>query len=149
MSHTFPPPPRSPRVTFAPSTNISPPPRPSAADPYRVAATPRPEPRVRARSTKIRVRWGRIALMGAVGVTLGAMTYWGLSLLSEDVPPASVPWCTDAIADAGGTCHGEPLPECPTEDSADCYWDAAAHGNGLGRSFVDVDGVTYYQAVNK
>lgn len=28
------------------------------------------------------------------------------------------------------------LPACPTEDSAWCTWDAAASGNGQGRSFV-------------
>ncbi len=27
---------------------------------------------------------------------------------------------------------------CPTEDSQGCYWDAAAHGNGQGTSFVAV-----------
>jgi hypothetical protein len=50
-------------------------------------------------------------------------------------------------ADAGGVCHGEPLPPCPTEDAENCYWDAATMGTGSGRSFVDVGGVVYYQAV--
>jgi len=58
--------------------------------------------------------------------------------------PVSVPRCTDAIADAGGTCHGEPLPACPTEDSDDCYWDAATMGNGSGRSFVVEHGIVSY-----
>lgn len=39
---------------------------------------------------------------------------------------------------------GTSLPACPTEDSDDCYWDARLHGNGAGRSFVTVDGVTLY-----
>lgn len=36
------------------------------------------------------------------------------------------------------------LGQCPTEDSADCYWSAGVQGNGSGRSFVDVGGVAYY-----
>lgn len=33
---------------------------------------------------------------------------------------------------------------CPTEDSANCYWDAGNMGNGVGQSFVDVAGKAYY-----
>lgn len=36
------------------------------------------------------------------------------------------------------------LPPCETEDSNDCYWDAAVRGNGEGTSFVTLNGVTYY-----
>jgi len=36
------------------------------------------------------------------------------------------------------------LPYCQTEDSVDCYWDAEKQGNGVGRSFIDLDGYTYY-----
>lgn len=42
--------------------------------------------------------------------------------------------------------QNEPLPPCPTEDSAGpCYWDAERQGNGTGQSFtVNPDGsVTY------
>lgn len=35
------------------------------------------------------------------------------------------------------------LPACPTEDSANCYWDATVQGNGLGTSFVDIDGTAH------
>lgn len=35
------------------------------------------------------------------------------------------------------------LPECTTEDSTNCYWDATAHGNGQGTSFADINGTTY------
>ena len=35
------------------------------------------------------------------------------------------------------------LPACATEDSTNCYWDAA-HGNGEGIPFIEVDGATYY-----
>ena len=36
------------------------------------------------------------------------------------------------------------LPACPMEDSANCYWDATERGNGLGNSFYDVNGETFY-----
>ena len=36
------------------------------------------------------------------------------------------------------------LPACEFEDSANCYWDAASSGNGLGSSFVDINGTAYY-----
>lgn len=35
------------------------------------------------------------------------------------------------------------LPACATEDSNNCYWNARAHGNGQGRSFITYHGVTY------
>ena len=36
------------------------------------------------------------------------------------------------------------LEPCLTEASQDCYWDATTHGNGEGRSFVDIGGIAYY-----
>ena len=36
------------------------------------------------------------------------------------------------------------LPACDAEDSTNCYWDAAAQGDGVGVSFVDVGGTAYY-----
>jgi hypothetical protein len=105
------------------------------------------------------------------------------SVVVEPTPDATpdpwngVPQCTDAIAEAGGICHGEPiadetptptepssqlgdaapahvtapaapaasaLPACPSEDSDNCYWDAATMGNGTGTSFVMLNGVAYY-----
>lgn len=36
------------------------------------------------------------------------------------------------------------LPPCATEDSDNCYWNAARMGNGTGTSFINLDGVTYY-----
>lgn len=35
------------------------------------------------------------------------------------------------------------LPACQQEDGYNCYWDAGVNGNGLGRSFYDVQGVSY------
>lgn len=39
------------------------------------------------------------------------------------------------------------LPACETEDSTNCYWDATVQGNGLGQSFVDIDGTAHYLTV--
>lgn len=36
------------------------------------------------------------------------------------------------------------LTECTTEDSDNCYWDAATMGNGEGTSFVVIDGVVFF-----
>lgn len=36
------------------------------------------------------------------------------------------------------------LSPCASEDSDNCYWDATRRGNGTGRSFVTLHGVTYY-----
>lgn len=36
------------------------------------------------------------------------------------------------------------LTACATEDSDNCYWDAATHGNGTGTSFISLDGVLYF-----
>jgi hypothetical protein len=77
---------------------------------------------------------------GALAVGIAAGFAGGLSLAVH----ADAPRCTDSIADAGGICHGEPLPPCPTEDSDDCYWDAATMGNGSGRSFMVESGVVTY-----
>jgi hypothetical protein len=33
---------------------------------------------------------------------------------------------------------------CRTEDGNNCYWDARAHSNGKGRSFVTLRGKTYF-----
>lgn len=35
------------------------------------------------------------------------------------------------------------LPPCKYEDSADCFWHAPTMGNGVGRSFVDIDGLLF------
>lgn len=35
------------------------------------------------------------------------------------------------------------LDACHTEDSANCFWDATAPGNGTGQSFIDLNGTAY------
>lgn len=36
------------------------------------------------------------------------------------------------------------VPECAYEDSTNCVWDAGDRGNGKGRSFIDIGGLTLY-----
>lgn len=38
------------------------------------------------------------------------------------------------------------VPTCQHEDSSNCYWDAQRRGNGLGRSWVHLNGKVYYRA---
>lgn len=42
------------------------------------------------------------------------------------------------------TGSGVTLFPCETEDSDNCYWDAAEQGNRLGDSFITFNGKTYY-----
>lgn len=43
------------------------------------------------------------------------------------------------------TAHGGlSIPECATEDSTNCFWNANVQGNGTGNSFLDVNGTAYY-----
>lgn len=37
---------------------------------------------------------------------------------------------------------------CATEDSQNCTWDSAENGNGVGTSFITVDGTYYYETGN-
>lgn len=41
------------------------------------------------------------------------------------------------------------LPACPTEDSVGCYWDASAHGNEQGSSFIAIDDETVLYLTEK
>lgn len=43
--------------------------------------------------------------------------------------------CKYALEDAAS-----PLPACQTEDSTNCKWDADTQGNGIGQSFIDIEG---------
>jgi hypothetical protein len=100
--------------------------------------------------TLFRMNWaavGTVAVASSVAFVLGMGAQFQVTQLAEKNSFESVGWCTDAIADAGGICHGEPVPPCAEEDSTNCYWDAASRGNGVGRSFVDIDGEVYYQEV--
>lgn len=36
------------------------------------------------------------------------------------------------------------LPICATEDSSNCHWGALEQGNGIGHSFIDLNGKVIY-----
>lgn len=56
----------------------------------------------------------------------------------EQPPPDAAPQDGGAIDPANlATALATP---CASEDSANCYWDAATMGNGVGDSFVTVEG---------
>jgi hypothetical protein len=48
------------------------------------------------------------------------------------------------LAEISHPPKGVKMPACEEEDSRNCYWNAATMGNGMGRSFVDVNGVTIF-----
>jgi hypothetical protein len=99
-----------------------------------------------------------------VGAAGAAALIFTVGACLPDDPAPTVPQCTDEIADAGGICQGVPtwdqerqadedlinsmpditLVPCPEEDSRNCYWDATRQGNGIGTSFVNIDGTYYY-----
>lgn len=88
------------------------------------------------------------AIRVGVVATLWLVTTGIVHLATEPLPA-----CTTESTSA---CSGPPvdhspnggeydsLPHCVTEDSDNCVWDARIDGNGEGRSFVTIDGVTYY-----
>lgn len=41
---------------------------------------------------------------------------------------------------AGAVVTVAVVAQCPTEDSRNCYWNARTQGNGVGQSFVDING---------
>lgn len=71
---------------------------------------------------------GVVILITVLGVIAGMLLGYGFGI--RDTPKD---------ADYKAT-----LPACSTEDSTNCVWDARIHGNGEGRSFVDLNGHTYY-----
>lgn len=92
---------------------------------------------------RFRVRWAAVAT-ATVSLAVGACIGMAVQFQIDHAGPSALPPCTDRIADAGGLCEGPLLPECETEDSDNCAWDATVHGNGQGRSFYVLDGhVTY------
>lgn len=36
------------------------------------------------------------------------------------------------------------VSNCESEDASNCYWNAAASGNGNGQSFIDINGTAIY-----
>jgi len=117
--------------------SVPPPPRPSSLPP-RQEGPPAPK------RPRFVIRWaavGTATVALAVGVVVGMGLQFQVDHAADSTP---LPPCTDRIADAGGMCEGPLLPECETEDSDNCAWDATVQGNGQGRSFYVIDGkVTY------
>lgn len=95
-----------------------------------------------------RRRLAGVIAAGALAVIIAALTvvfFHGLADYADVRQSTNVPRCTDLIADAGGICRGgDPLPPCPTEDSDNCFWDAATRSNGRGLSFTIERGVATY-----
>jgi hypothetical protein len=129
-------------------STYAPPPRPARlVNELPALVNERPAPVVAPRT--VTIRWdsaltaiSTFAIGLVLGVTVATSVMSAAAVVNEDHavvnedPYSGVPACTDRIADAGGICHGEPLPPCPTEDSTGCYWDAQTMGNGRGRDEV-------------
>lgn len=62
---------------------------------------------------------------------------------SELLPPGTLPTNPDERREAIVVAFTQ-FPACEYEDSRNCAWDASERGNGLGRSFVDINGTPYY-----
>ena len=50
-------------------------------------------------------------------------------------PSTTVKWVVQA---------SKHLRPCRYEDSRNCFWDASSRGNGVGNSFIDLNGKVYY-----
>lgn len=60
------------------------------------------------------------------------------------VTPPTEPAPIEAAPVTPATLPTYTLPPCATEDSDNCYWDAARMGNGTGTSFISLNGVLYF-----
>lgn len=50
----------------------------------------------------------------------------------------------DSMAEACDWAHEIRRTPCEYEDDTDCFWNAATRGNGLGDSFMRVNGKHFY-----
>ncbi|QQO39507.1 hypothetical protein SEA_NAMAGO_106 [Microbacterium phage Namago] len=99
-----------------------------------------------------RSTWVDRVARAAAAVALAALMVGGVVALATlaDEPlapctPTSTSVCTGPPADhSPNGDEYDSLPHCVTEDSDNCVWDARVDGNGEGRSFVTIDGVTHY-----
>jgi len=74
----------------------------------------------------------------SAGQTANAASSWRLNAKLARLSLLTIVMASLAVPTSAG------LPACEYEDSQNCYWDAAARGNGQGRSFIDVGGVVLY-----
>lgn len=97
----------------------------------------------------------RAAIIGTgVLVTASAATAMilgtGVALDSPVGQVETIPVATVYETDRGPFTDEHPVwavalsTPCETEDSTDCYWNAATMGNGLGDSFVSIGDATFY-----
>lgn len=70
------------------------------------------------------------------------MAVYFLLLAALVITPHAVAYNLFPVTATGGVSQS--IAACATEDSTNCYWDATTHGNGLGQSFLDIDGTAYY-----
>ncbi|USH44460.1 membrane protein [Microbacterium phage Cassita] len=70
------------------------------------------------------------------------MAVYFLALAAVVITPHALAYSLFPVTATGGLTAA--LPACSTEDSTNCYWDATTHGNGLGQSFLDINGTAYY-----
>lgn len=93
------------------------------------------------RATRLRRTVRATALIGAaliLGIT-------GANLLPGSHPSYPSTGASVTVETGEGRAITRELPPCPTEDSDNCYWDAAHQGNGQGRSFTVIDGEVSYE----
>lgn len=95
-----------------------------------------------------RVAVATLATMILAG-SVWALTVLAAAALDEPLPPCtptSPSVCAGPVGEHMGDGIGkESPPECVTEDSTRCVWDADERGNGEGRSFVaHADGTVTY-----
>lgn len=77
-----------------------------------------------------------------LGAATGTLLGFGASAHSQ--PPAAER-ATLTVTMPGHPGIATYYPPCPTEDSVECYWDAATRGNGEGLSYIALaDGAVYY-----
>lgn len=105
---------------------------------------------------RTRLVWDRREILAKLGVCIAlvALILWAWAAIPDEAPdaaPASVSQVGTAdSADSAPASVTAPtvddiatLAPCPTEDSDNCHWMATEHGNGMGMSWVNVNGITY------
>lgn len=88
----------------------------------------------------LRISWPIALTSAGVCVAIAA----AVATFTQPTPPEPVHVGPIPALEMPASRESFQLDACPTEDSTDCYWDATAHGNGEGRSFIDLGGVPYY-----
>lgn len=73
--------------------------------------------------------------MEHVLIAFAVTIHGALPVASYPVTDHGIALCEARAIDISGHC----LPPCQTEDSAWCYWSASRGGNGIGRSFIDIE----------